>query len=44
LAREAQAVDFADVARAEWGVSADQAREAIRRYGSDQSNDAREDI
>jgi ParB-like chromosome segregation protein Spo0J len=41
----AQAVQFAiDVARAELGVSADQAREAIRRYGGGQSNDAREDI
>jgi hypothetical protein len=42
---KAQAVEFAiDVARAEWGLSADQAREAIRRYGGGQSNDAREDI
>jgi hypothetical protein len=41
----AQAVQFAiDVARSELGVSADQAREAIRRYGGGQSNDAREDI
>jgi len=36
-----QAVQSAiDVARAEWGVSADQAREAMRRYGGGQSNDA----
>jgi hypothetical protein len=42
---KAQAVQFAiDVARAEWGVSADRAREGIRRYAGGQSNAAREDI
>jgi ParB-like chromosome segregation protein Spo0J len=39
-----QALQFAiDVARAERGMSADQAREAIRHYSGGQSNNARED-
>jgi ParB-like chromosome segregation protein Spo0J len=39
-----QALEFAiDVARAEWGLSAYQARKAIRHHSDGQSNDARDD-
>ena len=44
LGTKTQPIQFAiDVARAEWGVSADQAREAIRPRSGGQNNDAGED-